>query len=147
MSLIPCPACSRHVRATETACPFCATSLVSASLLSTAVSPPIIGERLGRAALFAFGAAMATNAIGCGTAVAPEDAAQVAPADGGTDAPANPDSGFFPPYGTPPVDGGHDSGLAAAYGAPPHDANVAEDGGNAALYGAPPVPPPPPEQP
>jgi hypothetical protein len=123
MTLVPCPSCSRHVRATESTCPFCATSL--------AIDPPapaVIGERLGRAALFAFGAALATNAAACGTATVPpgDDAAVHGdagpPADAGTDAfvPPSPDSGFFPPYGTPPPeDAGHDGGLAGAYGAPP----------------------------
>ena len=122
--LQPCPSCARHVRATETTCPFCATAI--------ALSPsaaPMMTERLGRAALFAFGAAMATNVAACSMSTTPPADAgptnDAQPAvDAGTDAVApNPDSGFFPPYGTPPPeDAGHDGGLAGAYGGPPFDA-------------------------
>lgn len=130
MSLQPCPSCARHVRSTESICPFCAAAITMAP-----AAAPVIGERLGRAALFAFGAAMATNVAACGMAATPGDDAAVgndashaavdAGTDAGTDAATNPDSGFFPPYGTPPpedggTDGGPDTGnLAGAYGAPP----------------------------
>jgi hypothetical protein len=123
MSLHPCPSCTRHVRATETTCPFCAEAIAI-----EAPTPRVVSERLGRAALFAVGAAVITSS-GCAVAAygappqdsGPNDAAAAA-ADAG-----NPDSGFFPPYGTPPEDtgppddGGHDGGLAGAYGGPPVD--------------------------
>jgi len=123
--LRPCPSCARHVRATETTCPFCAASIAIVSS-----TPPMMTERLGRAALFAFGAAMATNVAACSMSTTPPADAGPIPdaqpaADAGTDAVApNPDSGFFPPYGTPPPeDAGHDGGgLAGAYGGPPFDA-------------------------
>ncbi len=154
MALRPCPSCARHVRAAEPACPFCASALVP-----TSVGAPVIGERLGRAALFAFGAAVATNAIGCGTAVAPVDGgagdAQVGSFDVGNDV-GPPDAhigGFDAGYGGPP----YDADLVIPDSAPPQDTSV-DAGGDAgseagsdanvhAPYGAPPAPPPPPEQP
>lgn len=128
MSLQPCPSCSRHVRATEVVCPFCAASIALQPL-----SSPVVSERLGRAALFAFGAAMATNVAACSMSStpavdsgAPVDA-NATPVDSGRDAAGNPDAGVSPPYGAPPddtglPDGGQDGGLAGAYGAPPFDA-------------------------
>jgi len=62
--LVPCPECRRHVRVRETACPFCGIELDLA-----ATAPPVLPtRRLGRAALFAFGATLATNVVvtGCG---------------------------------------------------------------------------------
>jgi hypothetical protein len=62
--LVPCPECRRHVRVREAACPFCGVELHLA-----ATPPPVLPtRRLGRAALFAFGATLATNVVvtGCG---------------------------------------------------------------------------------
>jgi hypothetical protein len=96
-------------------------------------------QRLGRAATFAFGAAIAAAAPGCGQSTTPPGTdAYVAPADAGTDA------SIVAAYGGPMIDAGTDTGLAAAYGGPPIDAGPApEDSGTAALYGAPPIPPEP----
>lgn len=62
--LVPCPACSRHVRAFEAECPFCG------DVLDLANSPPPVmpTSRLGRAATFAFGATLigATSIVACG---------------------------------------------------------------------------------
>ena len=62
--LVPCPACQRHVRAAETACPFCEVALDT----SNTVAPELPTQRLGRAALFAFGATLAASltATACG---------------------------------------------------------------------------------
>ena len=138
--LAPCSSCSRHVRVAESACPFCGAvvSLEAPSIRG------IASQRLGRAALFTFGAvALATNASGCSTPTPAEDA--------GTDAYYG---SIGDAYGAPDVgaryDAGHDGGLAGAYGGPPVDAAAADAGvdtGTHALYGAPPVPSPPPEQP
>lgn len=133
--LVPCAMCARHVRASEAACPFCRSPI--------AVAPPraMPTQRLGRAATFAFGAAIATSAIGCGTSTTPEDAGTDAyfgtfdaayggPPHDGSVAPdtfAAPDAGVSPPYGAPPDDGGPDDtgpdagNLAGAYGGPPVD--------------------------
>lgn len=123
-ALAPCPSCARHVRRGERACPFCASSLASAS--SPATRSPT--ERLGRAALFTFGAALATTASACA---------------------GNP----VPLYGAPPHDAalqndaasaddaGTDGGGGTLYGGPPQDAAVDIDtGGSSSDYGAPPPP-------
>jgi hypothetical protein len=137
MSLHPCPSCDRHVRASETTCPFC-----EASIAIVVPAPRMITERLGRAALFTLGAAVVVvsgvELSGCSSVPTyggpAQDSGSVSdaavPADTST---ANQDSGFFPPYGTPadtgpqpdggpPEDGGTDGGLAGAYGGPPIDA-------------------------
>lgn len=139
MSLAPCPSCARHVRRAETACPFCGTAL---SLAPSASRLPT--ERLGRAAIFAFGAAMATSVAACSTSTTQGTDAATAPDAGGVDASpedaaspdggattspdaASPDAGVFPPYGTPPFDSGAD------------DAGLGDqDAGPGLLYGAPP---------
>ena len=59
-SLVPCPCCQRHVKAGETACPFCRTALV-ASPDSNVCQGPCSGHafpRLGRVALLAVGATL-----------------------------------------------------------------------------------------
>ena len=51
--LVPCTDCQRHIRIDEAGCPFCGASLPTDL-------PPVVAApkaRLGRAALFAFGAA------------------------------------------------------------------------------------------
>jgi len=61
--LVPCPACDRHVRKHESACPFCSVEL-SLQHLPPAALPR---SRLGRAATFAFGATLAGAAlVACG---------------------------------------------------------------------------------
>jgi hypothetical protein len=161
MSLRPCLSCGRHVRASESACPFCRASLEPTP---TPPSGAAVG-RLGRAALFAFGAttvvAASASVEGCNVAPAygtpPIDSGMVdsggpsplygGPPDAGVtdDAATTPsddagnDAGnIAPPYGTPSEDAG---GPAPAYGAPPDDAGSAQDagvdagGGIAPLYG------------
>jgi hypothetical protein len=63
--LVPCPECSRHVRVSETECPFCALPLD----LAGTPEPQLPRTRLGRAATFAFGATLvsATALAACGT--------------------------------------------------------------------------------
>jgi hypothetical protein len=58
--LTPCPHCERHVRSSESACPFCAAPLE----LSSPTPPVLPQKRLTRAATFAFGAALAVTACG-----------------------------------------------------------------------------------
>jgi len=54
--LVPCSGCQRHVQVTEEHCPFCG---VARSLQQRSSPPPAMPtRRLGRAALFAFGATM-----------------------------------------------------------------------------------------
>ncbi|MEC7524992.1 MAG: hypothetical protein VYE22_34240 [Myxococcota bacterium] len=113
--LLPCDGCDRHVRADEPTCPFCGDSLRHRG------APQLPGARLGRAATFAFGAALAAaTASGCGEShdrtdggEPPADAAEP-PADAGIER----DSGTVaPPYGTPPDDGG----FAPLYGGAPEE--------------------------
>lgn len=52
--LVPCPECNRHVRVSETECPFCALPLD----LAATPEPQLPRSRLGRAATFAFGATL-----------------------------------------------------------------------------------------
>ena len=59
--LVACAACARHVRSSERACPFCAALLTDDDRARVA---PDTRVRLGRAALFVFGAAVAVAACG-----------------------------------------------------------------------------------
>ena len=144
--LLPCPSCSRHVRRTESGCPFCGGALAFAEEPTRAMPT----QRLGRAATFAFGAAVATTLSACAgnpvplygapppdTGTAQQDGGVAplygAPSDAGTDA------GMLAMYGGPPPDAG---GPGPLYGAPAFDANLDHDaGGASADYGAPPAPP------
>ena len=135
MSLRPCDGCGRHVRNTETTCPFCATTLELAPERAAVVLP-----RAGRAAIMAFGAIATANAAGCGGpapayGTPPFDAGpQIDAATAENDAATIEDDAF--------VMGGTD----AAYGAPPVDAAISDDaplaesdtGGGMNLYGGPP---------
>ncbi len=131
--LEPCPTCQRHVRISESACPFCGGDVREAfSTLTPRAAPR---TRLGRAALFAFGITAAASAIpGCGDDGDDEgdktsDAGQNGSEDGGA------------------TDGGQaggnnddSGGVVALYGAaPPEDAGMgtpSEDAGVVAIYGA-----------
>jgi hypothetical protein len=119
------------VKKAETACPFCGASIS----LEGAPSRARPTQRMGRAATFAFGAAVATSLAACSGATTPT----------GTDANTSIDSGVSPLYGGPPEDGGivpatdagTDGGAAPAYGAPPEDAGVDAAGGPVPAYGGP----------
>ncbi len=120
--LVACPACARHVRVSETACPFCGSVLPDSLRESAPPAPP--GVRLTRAALFALGTGTLAIAPGCSS-----DSVGTTP---GTDAST---TVFAPPYGLAPIpdatsdDGGPTSGDDGAYDAP--------DFGDDAAYGAP----------
>ena len=62
--LEPCPHCARHVRTTETSCPFCSAEIAAAM---RAVQPRQLPRtRLSRAALLAFGLGVAASSLtGC----------------------------------------------------------------------------------
>ncbi len=142
MSLLACPACTRHVRRTESTCPFCKSAL---SLPPEAARQQL--PRLGRAATFAFGAVLTSATAGCPGAPVP---LYGGPADdAGTDTPAVSDTGDMvdtggpgPLYGAPPdvgpTDAGEDAGgPAPLYGGAP-DAG-SDTGGSVPLYGGPPA--------
>lgn len=148
--LVPCPSCARHVRTSEAQCPFCAGSLES---VADTPAPKMPNTRLGRAAQFAFGAAVATSMTvsACGDGEGPNDPVDAAARqDSGavSDSGASSDSGAATDSGVANDSGG----LVALYGAVPldsgmPDASASSDGGAApdsggfvALYGA--VPPP-----
>ena len=142
-SLVPCPSCSRHVRSSEQACPFCRSAL-SANLAARAV--PGTTQRLSRAAAFTFAATLA--ATGCATDPAPTDAstatdvgtdAGATPTDTGRDAGSSTDRGNATDAGVVTDNGG----IVAMYGGPPGAADAGnpapDDGGGVApLYGSPP---------
>lgn len=149
MALRPCGSCGRHVRVSESACPFCRASL---DPTPTPPSARVVG-RLGRAAIFAFGAAAVCTIQGCscGATHVADDAGTVvdtggpAPLYGGApDAftPPGEDAGnISPPYGTPSEDAGTDGGLTPMYGTPPPDAGLDAADPIAPAYGGPPDPP------
>jgi hypothetical protein len=88
-ALVPCPSCNRHVRAGESACPFCSASLSHPACEGRCSSAH--GRRLSRAALFAMGGAALLGAA-CGSGVvAPPYGAPPPPPDSSaaTDAPAD----------------------------------------------------------
>jgi hypothetical protein len=84
--LRPCPGCSRHVRASESACPFCGGELDAAFRSAPSPRAPVVG-RLSRAALFAIGAGGVVVACGSGSGSG---------GDSGVVTPA-------PPYGAFPI--------------------------------------------
>lgn len=122
--LVPCPNCDRHVRQSETACPFCSTELSLQHL-----SPPVLPRgRLGRAATFAFGASLvgATSLVACGGesettksgngGTTSHGGSSTAGAGGSSAGTFNGIGGnIAQPYGVPPFGGS----AQPTYGAPP----------------------------
>ena len=150
--LVPCPSCDRHVRASESACPFCKNSLPE-GMESRAV--PAATQRLSRAAAFVFGATVAVTGCssevietgGTGAGGGGSNSSDATSGAGGASADAGPDDdgGTMALYGDPiPSDAGpdDDGGQQAEYGAapPPFDAGADDDGGGEPIYGAAPPP-------
>lgn len=86
--LVPCEACARHLRARESACPFCGVSRVPSA--AEAQDPTV---RLGRAALFAF----ALTSAACGNESASPPPTTVAPPS----SLVPPPTAIVQPYGAP----------------------------------------------
>ena len=63
-ALLPCPGCQRHVRASDSRCPFCETTLTPREVHLRPL------PRLSRAAIVAF---TTTLAVGCGSSVTLQD--------------------------------------------------------------------------
>lgn len=150
-ALVPCTSCSRHVRAVETACPFCGGNL-PADLASRAV--PSTTRRLDRLATFTFAVGLTVAACGGTTgsddsdtdpsAETADDEAELrkkkkkkdagAPRDAGCVEQEFDSGGFQALYGMSPVDPtppspcATDAGGAADAGAP-RDAGSAKDSG------------------
>jgi len=131
--LIPCPACSRHVYASEQACPFCEVALPRARSLS----PGLAAAAGASLALLTGCPADRTEAPVYG---APPDVQQPAPVDSG-DAGAPDDGGGGAAPAPPPDD--EDARPQPLYGAvePPPVAPDPGDRETAPKYGAPPPPP------
>jgi hypothetical protein len=108
LHLTPCPACGRHLRASEQGCPFCGVSLGASLRAGRAPVPP--SARLSRAALFAFGTG--------GALVIP-----ISTVDCVSDGYVN-----LPPYGHGPFDGDAADGNQDAQG---QDGSA--DGGDGSL--------------
>ncbi len=135
--LVPCPACDRHVRATEPACPFCNEAL-SVRAVPTANDARNPLRRVPRAAMLTLGATIALT--GCGATVGP---------DGGTDV-VDEEVRYLPLYGAAPFDAATsdtaNADTATTDAQPMIDATddtadaVDEEAGIFPLYGAPPLP-------
>ncbi|MEO7035702.1 MAG: hypothetical protein ABI548_17360 [Polyangiaceae bacterium] len=124
--LVPCPECGRHVRVSETACPFCALPLD----LAGTPEHRLPTSRLSRAATLAFGATLvsATALAGCG-----------GDAETGTGSAAGaPGMSTAGAAGTSTA-GASTGGGIAIYGAPAGGEFGNENGGGGAIpvYGAP----------
>lgn len=125
--LLPCPGCQRHVRAFESACPFCRGALD----LSGVPDHPMPKRRLTRAALFTFGAALAM--FGCGEDDASKSS-QFTDGSGGSGIDASSGGAGSPIYGCAPVfpGCGPDAGAGGAAG----EAGAGGVAGGAGVAGA-----------
>ena len=122
-----CPACARHVRVNEPACPFCGGPLGDAFHAAVAPSPP--RTSLTRAALFAFGTGTLALAPGCSSSPSGSPVVD----GGGSEDSSSPVVDAA--YGGPPI-GSDAGGIAPAYGGAP----VNTDGGQGiAAYGGAPI--------
>jgi hypothetical protein len=124
--LTPCPECQRHVRKTETRCPFCGEAVS----LTHVPAPALPRKRLGRAATFAFGASVvgATALVACGGD--DDDSGAPVPVYG---APAAGSSSFA---GNDSNGGAGAGAGTAVYGAPAAGFGGDEPGGNGGAGGA-----------
>jgi len=122
--LVICSGCDRHVRDTESRCPFC-----DAVVVAQVAEPPPVPHRLGRAARMAFGAVVASAAVAtsvsvsaCGSggggelAEAGSDAQTTGETGGGDGAT---DSGGQTDTSIPDVVVPNDAPVAHPYGSPP----------------------------
>ena len=124
-SLLPCPRCGRHLRRTETECPFCGAAVFEAFAVAPERPPVPLG--ISRAALFTL-AAVSAAGTGCGGVAQTQN-----PSSGGSGSTASGGSGGYAPhYGAPPFSTGGSGGLSATGGS----AGLAS-GGFAVFYGAP----------
>ncbi len=116
MSFLLCQGCSRHVKSSEDACPFCGASTSSAAKTG---NPGMVGARQRSRLLFGAAAAAvagATAITGCSTT-----SIYGAPT---SDAGVHTDGGA-----------GDEGGSVVLYGAP-YDAGEQDSGGPVPLYGA-----------
>lgn len=131
---IPCGACERHIKSTESACPFCGASpSVSDGALARARERM---PRLHRAAIVALGTTLAGAAAmtpaGCSSnTVGGSDAS----AEGGPDD----DGGNAALYGVPAIDSGADAASDGGKDAASDAPSDAPFDGIAPAYGLPPI--------
>ena len=130
--LVPCPECSRHVRASEATCPFCAVPLD----LAGTPEPQLPKTRLGRAATFAFGATLVSaSAL---AACSGSDETPGSGGSGGTTATAGSGGAAAGTAGANNL-GGTGGGAMAVYGAPAAGSFGVPSGGTGAGGGPQPV--------
>ena len=142
--LVPCPECDRHVRSRESECPFCGAGLE----LSAVPARAMPRGRLGRAALFAFGAAIAgATMVGCGSDDSSGSGGSAGTAgtsgSGGTGGGTAGSGGMAGSAGSGGAAGGGGQAGAAGSGGTAGMAGASGNGGAAGLqplYGAPPFP-------
>jgi hypothetical protein len=155
--LIPCPGCNRHVRQSESSCPFCSSALS----LGDVPAAELPRTRLGRAATFAFGASLALAACG-GDSETGKEGGGGAPAAGSAAKGGESSGGSImggthtvtPVYGAPAAGTGNDNASGSAgqatggsgtagpvYGAPPFAGTDNGSGGTPGvpIYGAAPA--------
>ncbi|MBL8683970.1 MAG: hypothetical protein JNK05_32660 [Myxococcales bacterium] len=132
-ALVPCGGCGRHVRSSETACPFCGAT-VNEDARAKAI--PAANTRMTRNAMFVFATTLALS--GCAASTGPSDSGTGGDVQS-TDSGVPQDSGVADSgnpvamYGAPqPTDSGvtQDSGVVT-------DTGIQDGGGNVALYGSP----------
>jgi hypothetical protein len=136
--LLPCSACSRHVRADEATCRFCGAPIDARFL------PPDTTRRLGRAAVFAFGATVAVAACSSEVVIDADDAGAGPGAGPGTSSSSS--SSASTAGGTSEGGAGGEGGVtigpmygAAAFGGAGGQGGEGGEGGTFhGLYGAPP---------
>ncbi|MBX3213690.1 MAG: hypothetical protein KF850_16750 [Labilithrix sp.] len=132
MSLLPCPSCARHVRSSESACPFCAASLTSHAKRVV----PAAGRRLERLAAFTFAATVTVTGCVAGseeeTGQSEDELGAVQPMYGMP--PEQPiDAGTRPDSGNVKPDAATDGGAAEDAGPAPCD----DGGAMMPMYGMP----------
>ena len=139
-NLLPCPSCRRHVRGSDSKCPFCGEVIMRALGAIASTEPR---QRTSRGGIFLFGAVSSALAVaGCGSSttepapVVTTDSSADGKTDGTTsDSPggdAIDTGGIGPAYGAPIDSGTADSGTSSDAG----DGSVKDTGGGGALYGA-----------
>jgi hypothetical protein len=132
--LYPCEACERHIKGSETACPFCSATLSEGFGVCAKTAASRAKGPLTRAAILFVGAA---TAAACSGAVEPEpgdDGGNVADASNEASKDAARDDGNpVAMYGPAPVDASPPTDSAA------DAADDADTGGPVALYGPVPV--------
>jgi hypothetical protein len=142
-----CPSCSRHVRVSEAACPFCGAAFSASFRGATAPRAP--AARLTRAALFAFGTGGAALTAACGSSSSGPPPQQAQPAYGGPaqEVDGGAERGDAGRDGseedaTPGDDASPETDAGPAIDAfPATDAPAAPETGTFPVYGAPPIPP------